>query len=147
MIEAGYSCEHYAVPPYPCGVSEDWCMPVCGDGLLVGSEVWDGRGTATTGTRQSGDGCSGGCQVECGYTCGESRDACETVCGDGLRGGVGGVRRRELGGRGRMQLDVRGGGGMDVLGGDLREVMVQHGVRGRRASGERGVRRREPGHV
>ena len=86
MIEVGYSCVHYAVPPYPCGVSEDWCMPVCGDGLVLGSEVWE-EGYCDDGNLESGDGCSRGCQVECGYTCGASRDTCETVCGDGLRAG------------------------------------------------------------
>jgi len=90
MIEEGYSCVHYAVPPYPCGVFEDLCTPVCGDGLVKGSEVWE-EGYCDDGNLESGDGCSSGCQVECGYTCGA---------------GVGGVRRRELGGRGRMQLDV-----------------------------------------
>jgi len=41
MIEEGYSCMHYAVPPYPCGVYGDLCTPMCGDGLVKGSEVWE----------------------------------------------------------------------------------------------------------
>ena len=85
MIEAGYSCVHYAVPPSPCGVSEDWCMPVCGDGLVLGSEVWE-EGYCDDGNLESGDGCSRGCQVECGYTCSDG-EPCETVCGDGLVAG------------------------------------------------------------
>jgi cysteine-rich repeat protein len=45
-------------------------------------------GYCDDGNLESGDGCSRGCQVECGYTCRASRDACETVCGDGLRAGT-----------------------------------------------------------
>ena len=87
-IETGYSCWHYASPPYPCGAYGDWCSEVCGDGLLVGSEIGQ-DGYCDDGNTASGDGCSSGCQVECGYTCGGSREACElqTVCGDGLVAG------------------------------------------------------------
>ena len=46
-----------------------------------------------------------------------------------------------------MQLDVPGGGGVDVHVGDVPDVVVQLGVRGRGAGGERGVRRRELGVV
>ena len=38
-VEAGFICEHYAVPPYPCGVFGDSCGPVCGDGIVVGGEL------------------------------------------------------------------------------------------------------------
>ena len=61
MIEVGYSCTHYAVPPYPCGTYADVCRPVCGDGLLLGSEV-DDAGYCDDGNLVSGDGCSSGCR-------------------------------------------------------------------------------------
>ena len=85
MIEEGYSCLHYAVPPYPCGTYADVCRPVCGDGLLLGSER-DEAGYCDDGNQYSGDGCSSACQEECGYTCWMDK-GCETVCGDGLRAG------------------------------------------------------------
>ena len=89
-VEPGYSCVHLSVPPYPCGAYADSCMPVCGDGVTVGSEVGK-EGYCDDGNYVSGDGCSGSCEVECGYTCSggdeRSKDLCETTCGDGLRAG------------------------------------------------------------
>ena len=46
-----------------------------------------------------------------------------------------------------MQLGMRGGGWLDVHGGGLQDVMVQLGLWGWGASGERGVRRRQCGLV
>ena len=49
------------------------------------------EGYCDDGNYVSGDGCSGSCEVECGYTCSggdeRSKDLCETTCGDGLRAG------------------------------------------------------------
>ena len=42
------------------------CVPVCGDGLLVGNEVCDDNNT------ESMDGCSASCSVETGYNCSRS---------------------------------------------------------------------------
>ena len=83
-IETGYSCEEYPSPPYPCGAYGDWCTPVCGDGLLVGDEG-DREGYCDDGNLLSDDGCSSGCQVECGHVC--AGLACTTECGDGLVAG------------------------------------------------------------
>lgn len=51
------------------------CVPVCGDGRLLGDEGCDDGGTA------DGDGCSAACQVEAGWAC---DGLCAPVCGDGL---------------------------------------------------------------
>jgi cysteine-rich repeat protein len=51
--------------------------PVCGDGIVLGIESWV-EGHCDDGNLIPGDGCSSECQVECGYTCGAGRDACET---------------------------------------------------------------------
>ena len=86
MIEPGFSCYHFAVPPYPCGAIADQCGPVCGDGKLVGNESL--APSCDDGNRLSDDGCSSICQVECGYSCaGGSAQVCTTTCGDGLRAG------------------------------------------------------------
>ena len=141
MIEVGYSCVHYAVPPYPCGVIGDWCMPVCGDGLVVGREAWE-EGYCDDGNLESGDGCSSGCQVECGYTCGQSRDTCETVCGDGLRAGSEECDDGNSADGDGCSSTCEVEAGWTCSAG-MQDVVVQRGMRRRAARGKRGVRRRE----
>jgi len=57
-IEAGFTCVHYGMPSYPCGLYGDSCHPVCGDGLVMGGEVWQ-EGYCDDGNLESGDGSSG----------------------------------------------------------------------------------------
>ncbi len=53
-------------------------MPVCGDGVVDGSEECDdGNATST-------DGCTDSCIISTGYTCTGSPSNCVPVCGDGL---------------------------------------------------------------
>ncbi|PKN54244.1 MAG: hypothetical protein CVU56_27610, partial [Deltaproteobacteria bacterium HGW-Deltaproteobacteria-14] len=61
------------------------CVPICGDGLVRGSEACDDSG------RIAGDGCDSGCQAEVGWDCpfaGGVGGACTPTCGDGLVRGV-----------------------------------------------------------
>jgi cysteine-rich repeat protein len=62
----------------------------CGDGRRTGSEVGQ-AGYCDDGNFVSGDGCSGTCSIECGYTCAGGNDimadTCRTTCGDGLLAG------------------------------------------------------------
>ena len=54
----------------------------CGNGTKAGAEACD------DGNIVSGDGCSGSCTVESGYTCtGTMPSVCSTVCGDGIVAG------------------------------------------------------------
>ena len=57
------------------------CSPVCGDGIVVvsnlSSKACDDQNT------KSGDGCSSTCSVECGFQCAEGR-YCNASCGDGI---------------------------------------------------------------
>ena len=49
------------------------CLEICGKGVNMGQAECD------DGNREGGDGCSGGCQVEKGWTCRGTRygsDAC-----------------------------------------------------------------------
>ena len=51
----------------------------CGDGSKIAGEACD------DGNIGSGDGCSGSCTVETGYSCvGTTPSVCSTICGDGL---------------------------------------------------------------
>src|SRR5689334_23220983 len=50
--------------------------PVCGDGLVEGTEACD------DGNLAPGDGCAATCTVETGYACADG--ACSPVCGDGM---------------------------------------------------------------
>jgi cysteine-rich repeat protein len=56
------------------------CLPVCGDGQIVGDEQCD------DGNRLPGDGCSASCRTEPGWSC--SAAGCTTVCGDGIKAGA-----------------------------------------------------------
>jgi len=60
------------------------CASACGDGAVVmGVEACD------DGNTLSGDGCSGACEVEPGWTCGGMPSVCEPgQCGDGIIAGV-----------------------------------------------------------
>jgi cysteine-rich repeat protein len=55
---------------------------LCGDGIKEGTEQCDDHNT------NPGDGCSGGCQIETGWTCNNSSPSiCSPVCGDGSKKG------------------------------------------------------------
>lgn len=83
--------------------AKDACVPICGDGLRVGTEVCDDQNTSDS------DGCNATCDtIEATYICtgGSSsgkdtctqcsagtspnaeKDTCEVICGDGLRAGA-----------------------------------------------------------
>jgi large repetitive protein len=61
------------------------CIPKCGDGLKVEEEGCDDSNL------KSGDGCSGSCNIDCGFSClllqVDSPSKCTAECGDGLRKG------------------------------------------------------------
>eukprot|EP00658_Telonema_sp_P-2_P036236 TRINITY_DN26250_c0_g1_i1.p1 TRINITY_DN26250_c0_g1~~TRINITY_DN26250_c0_g1_i1.p1 ORF type:complete len:419 (-),score=93.14 TRINITY_DN26250_c0_g1_i1:306-1562(-) len=59
------------------------CVPVCGDGVLVGTEECD------DGNQDGGDGCSVDCRVEPGYFCtsDDGNSECAARCGDQIRAG------------------------------------------------------------
>lgn len=58
------------------------CRPLCGDGLIAGSERCD------DGNLDEGDGCSENCTLEPGFACDVAGESCrETVCQDGVREG------------------------------------------------------------
>ena len=54
------------------------CAPICGDGMVIGTEQCDDGDTA------AGDGCSPTCTVEPGFSCMGDPSNCVEVCGDGL---------------------------------------------------------------
>lgn len=61
------------------------CSPICGDGLILGSETCDDN----DGTPANSDGCDTSCQVESGWTCtGTSNSVCSEICGDGIIVGI-----------------------------------------------------------
>jgi cysteine-rich repeat protein len=62
---------------YTCNGAPSMCAPVCGDGMVVGTEQCDDSNL------ESGDGCSETCTIELGYDCTGNPSTCETVCGDG----------------------------------------------------------------
>jgi fibro-slime domain-containing protein len=71
-LETGYACD-------PNGGA---CMPVCGDGALVGVEMCDDMNA------MAGDGCDEACKVERGWACPEAGKACVPArCGDMLEVG------------------------------------------------------------
>jgi cysteine-rich repeat protein len=53
----------------------------CGDGVVGTGEACD------DGNIVSGDGCSGTCTIETGYTCSGMPSSCHTTCGDGIVAG------------------------------------------------------------
>ncbi|TMA57855.1 MAG: DUF4215 domain-containing protein, partial [Deltaproteobacteria bacterium] len=52
--------------------------PICGDGLVEGSEQCDDGNTA------NGDGCSSICTLESGFSCSGNPSVCTSACGDGF---------------------------------------------------------------
>lgn len=58
--------------------SADTCNPICGDGLIKGTEACDDSNT------NSGDGCSNSCTVETGWTCSGTPSSCTPILTDGL---------------------------------------------------------------
>lgn len=68
-----------------CRVPGRACTPLCGDGILKGTEQCDDRNTV------GGDGCSSNCMIERSFQCSGGPSVCtQTVCGDGkVRGGEG----------------------------------------------------------
>jgi cysteine-rich repeat protein len=63
------------VPGWNCSGEPSVCMPICGDGRVVGGEDCD------PGTTTLSDGCLG-CRAAPGWSCEDSR--CSPVCGDGI---------------------------------------------------------------
>lgn len=58
-------------------------IATCGNGTREGAEACD------DGNLMSGDGCTGSCAVESGYTCANTNpDTCTTSCGDGTVAGI-----------------------------------------------------------
>lgn len=70
-VESGWSC-----------AASGACLPVCGDGQVVGSEAQAG-GCDDQNVRP-GDGCSATCGVESGWSCSGQRSTCNQKCGDGV---------------------------------------------------------------
>ncbi len=80
-VETGYVCLQDTTP------MDNICdtggagsvVPVCGDGIVIGTEVCDDGNTAT------GDGCDASCAVETGWSCdGADPTTCNTTCGDSI---------------------------------------------------------------
>jgi cysteine-rich repeat protein len=61
-----------------------WCRGMCGDSFILAA----GGENCDDGNSNSGDGCSGSCTVENGYTCTGLPSVCTTTCGDGKRAGI-----------------------------------------------------------
>lgn len=58
-------------------MNPDTCSPICGDGLIVGSETCDDE------DKKNSDGCDSTCQEETGWTCTGTPSVCTEDCGDG----------------------------------------------------------------
>ena len=75
-IEQGWTCSGGT------STSSDSCTPICGDGLIRGTEQCDDDNTA------NGDGCSSSCKIENGWRCRVNPTngwtTCSPICGDGL---------------------------------------------------------------
>jgi cysteine-rich repeat protein len=77
-IEAGWSC---FVPALPIGNLKSICSTLCGNGQV------DTRGAVVEEcddrNRDDGDGCSSGCQIECGFSCRKlsGTSNCQSSCG------------------------------------------------------------------
>ena len=71
QVEAGWQCR---VPGKPC-------VPLCGDGKIVGDEQCD---TGNNAANKPDDGCSSTCQIEPGYSCTGTPSVCTKAnCGNG----------------------------------------------------------------
>jgi large repetitive protein len=81
MVEVGYTCGG-ASSCWKCGGSGDTCLGRCGDGTRPEGSSKE----CDDGNNEDGDGCSGACQIECGWECVggtvDSADTCTTLCGD-----------------------------------------------------------------
>ncbi len=56
------------------------CVPMCGDGIIVGNETCDQGGGNVT----NGDGCSSTCMTEVGFSCVGTPSVCTLLCGNGV---------------------------------------------------------------
>jgi cysteine-rich repeat protein len=87
---AGETCEVAGADTAQCngtaaGAALACKTPVCGDGYInaAAGETCDDHNTS------SGDGCSGQCKTEAGFTCtAPGPSTCTTTCGDGIRAGA-----------------------------------------------------------
>ncbi len=78
-LETGYQCTTGPATG-PCGNGGPGSVaPICGDGMLLGTETCDDMNTAT------GDGCDATCMIEAGWTCSGTPSVCVMLanCGDG----------------------------------------------------------------
>lgn len=86
MIQAGLDCTDYSrtsgtlACKTGCAIDSTGCY-TCGDGRVEGPEACDDFDTS------GGDGCSGTCTVESGWSCSGAPSACAPVCGDGIKVG------------------------------------------------------------
>jgi len=110
-VERGFTCSNtcreFCKVPAP-----SLCSPICGDGLVVGSETCD------DGNHANGDGCSDICTIEAGFSCmitSRNVSSCSTICGDGLVKGKeqcdDGNTRNGDGCSANCTLETAGGGG------------------------------------
>ncbi len=80
QLETGWTC------PTPSGNPlSSACVPICGDGLVEGTEACDdGCGGNGCSGLDNGDGCSSTCTIESGFSCNASEPTvCSAVCGNG----------------------------------------------------------------
>lgn len=64
---------------FACSDTHSVCLPICGDGLVLGAETCDDDDL------DSGDGCSSTCIIETGFYCAPSSpSSCSSICGDGI---------------------------------------------------------------
>ena len=76
-----------ALPYWKCGGSGDQCSAGCGSGTRSPESAKE----CDDGNSINGDGCSGACRIECGWTCAggnqSTADSCFELiaCGDGFR--------------------------------------------------------------
>jgi fibro-slime domain-containing protein len=84
---AGGAADCQLEPGFSCPIVGAACLPLCGDGLIVGREQCDDGVDSDTGAPASGDGCDTNCQLEPGWVCPEGEPCRPTVCGDGVREG------------------------------------------------------------
>ena len=75
----------------------------CGNGILQADEECD------DGNPQAGDGCSGSCAIESGWTCAGVPSLCAPVCGDGMAVGDEPCDGSDLNGRTCADLGYAGG--------------------------------------
>jgi formylglycine-generating enzyme len=69
-------------PGWNCSQSEPTvCSPICGDGLVQGTEAT--AGACDDGNTDSADGCSSKCKVEASYVCSGAPSVCAKTCGNG----------------------------------------------------------------